>query len=188
MDHGVTLDYGAVTKGLRELNPQITFDAAVNRPQDYRFLASWAPTVVETRAGVYYNGKHVCSIDRGVIPEYAVWEMIDGMIECPMVDIEKYDETRVLYLEILKTDPRYHEALTRAQAKDDQFTFGESGKLFLYQAFRPAKVRGNCLRVGWRHTFGRLVKAKVPGITLDALAKKFNVDMSKAFVGKPEEL
>lgn len=47
--------------------------------------------------------------------------------------------------------------------------------------------RGECLRVGWRTTFERLVRNGVPGVTWESLCNKFKIDY-KRFDGDPAEL
>ena len=124
----VALDSGAVCRGLRELNPDLSFDAVVNRPSDNAYVLKGGDHMEETRGGVYYQGRFMCAMDRGVIAEQAVWEMQDGYQEIRMAEIERYDDTRVLYVQVLPTDQNYHVALTKAQAKDDNFTVDDDGK------------------------------------------------------------
>ena len=39
-----------------------------------------------------------------------------------------------------------------------------------------SKQKTHIIKVGWRHTFERLVKRHIPGITWDALSSKFGVE------------
>jgi hypothetical protein len=160
--------------GLQELNPDITFDAAENRPSEYSYVLKGGDLMRDDRGGVFYQGKFVASYDKGVIPEWAVWSTKRGYEEIRMADIERYNDTRVMYFEIMPTDPGYHVALTKAQKKDDNFTI-EGGKVFRHQALRETEIRDKILRVGWRHTLNRLLAAKVPGVSVDTLDEKLGV-------------
>jgi len=198
LNMGTALDFSTIETGLRELNADISLDAIVRRPGDYGNALTMQPVDPNiNRSGVYYNGRYVCAIDRGAIPEFKIWNEVLGFETIRMADIEKYDDTKVIYIQILPTDPFYNDALLLAQRGDDHYTAefdGESktlrpgGKLYRYEATRETKVRGKVLRVGWRHTFEKLIGYGIPGVTRDSLAAKFNVNLNKFPVGPPIEL
>jgi hypothetical protein len=71
---------------------------------------------------------------------------------------------------------------------DPSLNLTADGKLFRQQAFGYQKVRDRVIRVGWRHTFERLLQRNLPGITRDTLAREFGVDMLKFPVGIPDEV
>lgn len=182
-DYGHTLSYPVVEKGLQELQPGIHFDMGPRLNMEHPFMAE--------RAGVYYDGKHICSIDRGIIPEYKVWTQEDGAVEIPIVDAERYDDAVVAFVEILPTSPIYQDAWDLAAKGHDNYKIdrrADGDKLFHHRCMRVVKVRGRVLRVGWRHTFERLVAAKIPGVTRQSLATKFGVDMNRMPVGSKEEV
>jgi hypothetical protein len=56
------------------------------------------------------------------------------------------------------------------------------------QAYGYEIAAKRCVRVGWRHTFERLLSAGIPGVTRTALSEKFHVDMNKMPQGTHEEL
>jgi len=65
---GQTMTEHAIKSGLQKLNQHIHFDlgAAINK--NHPRIDEWQ--------GVFINGQHLCSMDRGVsIPEYDVWHM-----------------------------------------------------------------------------------------------------------------
>ena len=70
----------------------------------------------------------------------------------------------------------------------EYFIRPSDGKLFRCIARRYEKVRGRCLRVGWRHTFEGILRFGVPGVTRESLSAKFHVDMYKVPIGPIEEL
>ena len=64
----------------------------------------------------------------------------------------------------------------------------KDGRVFLYQALRWTKVRGEVQKIGWRHTLEAMLRSGIPGITRSSLSRKFDVDMLKYPVGAPEEV
>lgn len=127
-DFGRQMSEHVIKKGLTELNPCIHFDMGAR-------LGIQHP-MMNIRQPVFYNGRHICSMDRGMIPEYQV---------CGMAD--RYDpETRT-----------------------------------------KTKVKSIVMRVGWRHTFEKLIKAQIPNVTRETLAKKFNVPI-KFWTGEKETI
>ena len=178
-DLGATLNYVDVARGLRELNPGITMDLASKQNQPHPFES--------VRAGVFYHGKHICSIDRGIIPEFTIWDSDWGQVPIRMCEIERYEDSKVVYAQVLETDERYNYALMMAQRGDDEYHLGKTGKVFNVHAFRWTRVKHRVLRGGWRHTFSRLIAAKIPGVTERSLSLKFGVSLMKyAGASRPE--
>lgn len=178
---GHAIDSATMEKGLRELCPGIHFDMP-NKISEAHFVLN-APdreAINLKRQGIYYNGRYICAMDRPISPEYKVWTEEEGVREISAADVDKHDFVHTVYFEILKTDPLYHEALYRAEIKDDNYTKDEHGRVFKWQHLIFDKVRGEIEMVGWRHTFENLIAAKLPGITRDSLAAKFGVDLSKS--------
>lgn len=190
---GRSLDYSDVVRGLRELNTAISFDAVVNRPSDYEYaLKPPAESDLiaqrEEGSGVYFNGRYVCRIDRGQIPELKLWNVTSGVKSIGSADLDKHDEVRVCYIEILPTDSFYQAALEKAQKHDDNYKIEADGRVFRYEAFIETKVPGRVIRVGWRHTFEALIRANIPGVTRESLGNKFAVDMYQVPLGDPEQV
>ena len=95
----------------------------------------------------------------------------------------------IQYVVIERTDANYEMGREKARHHDDQWTYDEAkDKLTRIMAWGFMKKRGRVVRVGWRHTFERLIAAGIPGITRESLAKKFAVDMLKFPMGSPEEV
>jgi hypothetical protein len=166
-----------IKKKLVELNPGISFDAAENRPSDYQYVLQGAYNMTERRGGVFYNGRFICAMDRGVIREKEIWQMADGFEEIPMSMIDRVDESRVIYVEVMKTDPNYNHALLKAQRKDDNFQLDGDGKVFKYRAVREGRVRDKILTIGWRNTLTDLAFAGIPGVTVATINEKFDVSL-----------
>ena len=174
---GKGLAYSTVESGLHELNPDISFDAAVRRPSEYSYVLQGGDNMTEIRTGVYYLGKYVCAIDRDQIPEFKLWEEEDGLEPIPMADIEKYEGTRVSFLKIRPDSPIFRECKEKADKGSDNYAFETDGCVYIYEAFRETKVIGRVMMVGWRHTFERLIARGIPGVTRSDIAEKFKVNM-----------
>jgi len=192
MDLGKVLQFDTVERGLTELNSDISLDVPVRRSGDYSYLFTPSDDAAEAnrrgRAGVYYNGRYVCALDRGSIPEIKVYGVDDGFVPIDMDKIHLYDDSKVSYMEILPESPFYHAALSKAQRHDDNFVIRADGKVFFYQPLRLGKVRGAVQKLGWRHTFEALLRKNIPGVDRDSLSRKFNVDMLRYPLGQPEEV
>ncbi len=67
MELGNVLNEIELKRVLRGLNLMITFDVGGNLDIPH--------PAMNVRQGVFYNGKHVCSMDRGFIPEFGVYEL-----------------------------------------------------------------------------------------------------------------
>ena len=163
-----------IRRGLRELNSGFSFDAVLNRPSEYRFVLQ-GDNKTSTRGGVFHNGHFICAMDRGVIPEHTVWSEKDGFEEIRMCDIERYDETRVVYVEILEDDPFYNEALLKAERGDDNYRLDDDGKVFRYQALRECKVPDQVGTIGWRATLSKIASLGLPGVAPVDVEVKFGV-------------
>lgn len=140
LDYGLKFDEVLLKQTLQALNPSLHFDmgAALNLyhpkrgPEDFSGLDDAdVRDVVKGWQGVFLNGKHLTSMDRGEIPEYNVYRLVT-----------------------------------------------------LPSGF---KEPGEVLRIGWRTTLENLVRARVPGVTWDALRLALGVDR-KELIGPQKEL
>ena len=74
MELGKSMREADIKKGLRELNPGIHFDMGgkLNLPHPKQNIIQ----------GVFYNGRHMCSMDREAggapIPEFRIWSLKKG--------------------------------------------------------------------------------------------------------------
>jgi len=178
-DWGKTLDSYAVEKGLKELNPDMHFDLAAATGQLHPFI--------NQRQGVFYKGTHICSMDRGTIPEFKVWTMKDADDRADWAEADKED-ARVKYMTILKSDPAYADLYEEAKrGKNNDLQIMDNGKLVRRWVTAPRKVRDRVVMVGWRHTFERIIMANIPHLTREAIASKFNINMWMVPTGGPEE-
>jgi hypothetical protein len=166
-------------KGLRELNADIHFDmgAALNQ---------WHP-LIESRTGVFYHGIHLVSMDRGIIPEYKLFNV--GVMQQPAewADADK-EGASIKYEVVPPWVEGYHDMRAIAEScKDPGLQLDQYGRVQKRWVVMDKKVRGRCIRVGWRHTFERLVNSNIPGITRKSLSEKFGVDMFRFGCGTLDE-
>jgi hypothetical protein len=186
---GTTISYEDIERGLRELNPQVTFDAAVRRPSDYTYVLQGGDNMTEIRTGVYYNGRYICAVDRGAVPEFKMWNEVDGLEPVPLSEIDRHgDDTRVSFIKVKPGMSGYEAAKASAERHEDNFKLLDDGTVMVYECFREGKVLGKVIRVGWRHTFESLIRAAIPGVTRAAIAEKFKIDMNKFPIGTPAEV
>lgn len=172
-DFGRFIPEAKLKTALRGLNPGIHFDVGGN--------LEFPHPMMEQRQGVWYNGQHVCSMDRGNIPEYKVWMLAPGVEDISWGDIDKYaDDAFVTYMEILPTDANFEQAWLAFEAKRDGYHLDLNGKLFHYRACRPAFTPNYIEYVGWRHTLHRILQRGIPNVTLPNLCKALGLDVHTA--------
>lgn len=161
-DVGRYLQTASIKRALTECNPGFHFQVSENHDHPMR----------DTRIGVWFNGRHICSLDRGPnVPEAKVWIVQEGAEDISWTDIDKYDDCKIAYMQILPTDPTYQDAWLAFEAKRDGYHLDLSGRLFHYRALRKAWVPDRILYVGWQHTLHRVLSQNIPGVTKDALCK-----------------
>lgn len=179
-DYGQTLDSLTIQNGLRELNPGFHFDLAAAVGQLHPFI--------NQRQGVYVQGTHICSMDRGMCPEFKVWQLAPMVVEVPWSEADKED-VWVQYVIVDPSTPGYDELCLRAaRGNDPEYAIRTDGKLMRMSCRSIRKVPNRVIRVGWRHVFERILLKKVPGVTRANLAEKFHVDMSKMPYGTLEAI
>lgn len=177
VEFGHSLDSVILERGLRELCPGIHFDLAVATNQ-------WHP-YIEERQGVYYMGKHITGMDRGSVPEFKIWntEVVVRPGEWHEADKE---EASIHFAEVPNPDQDLRERAERGN--DPEYGISAKGNVIKRTVMISQKVRGRCIRLGWRHTLWNLMQANLPGITAQSLAAKFGIDMTLFPVGGPDEI
>jgi hypothetical protein len=179
-DFGDKLQADLVEKGLRELNPDLNFDLGARTNQYHPQM--------DTRQGVFFREDHICSMDRGIIPEFKIWKTTKRIVELPWYAADREDAS-ISYVSVPKSHPEYEDLLAKGHNEaNPEYMVKTDGKLLKLQCMGYEPVKKTCLRVGWRHTFERILAKELPGVTRKAIEKKFGVDMGKFPVGTPEEL
>jgi hypothetical protein len=178
-DFGSSISAAIIEAGLRELNPELKFDLAGTH-------GLWHP-YLDTRQGVYYREQHVCSMDRGVVPEFKVWETKKKIVPIPWSEADREDAS--IRYEVLPVDtPGYEDLKILAETGSDPEYMLRGDAVLKCQAYGYEVASKRCVRVGWRHTFERILAFGVPGVTRQALADKFRVDMNLMAQGTHQEL
>lgn len=181
IDLGRSIDSAIIERGLRELCPSLDFDLAGRKDQLHPYI--------NDRQGVYYDGRHICSLDRGVVPEFKIWDVKRTVFPVEWWEADK-DDVSIQFKSLLKSDPDYEEMMAKAARGNDPGVVKRTDGTVIRcipVAHRPARHR--VIRVGWRHTFERILAFGVPGVTRESLSKKFGIDMGRfALGGAPDEI
>ena len=73
---GTRIDEVVFKRGLQELNPDLHFDLGGAHNL-------YHPGIAE-RQGVFLRGKHICSMDRGLLPEFTIYDMKIDTVQVPL--------------------------------------------------------------------------------------------------------
>lgn len=172
-DFGRFVPEAKLKAALKSLNPGFHFDVGGNLDMPHPQMS--------IRQGVYFNGQHVCSMDRGNIPEYKVWMLEPGVEDVSWTDIDRYDDVQIAYMEIMPTDAEFEQAWLAFEAKRDGYHLDTAnGKLFHYRACRPSMTPSYIEHVGWRHTIHRVLQKQIPNVTKANLCKALGIDVHTA--------
>lgn len=171
-DFGRFMSETKLKEALVALNPGFHFDIGGNLEMPHPMM--------EKRQGVWFHGNHICSMDRGNIPEYKVWMLAPGIEDVSWVDVEKYDDVQIAYMEILPTDEEYEAAWLAFESKRDGYHLDLNGKLFHYRACRPSLTPSYIEYVGWRHVLYRILNKGIPNVTKDTLCKALDLNVYTA--------
>lgn len=189
---GVSLDSGRMETGLRELNPDISFDLAVRKPDEFVNTLETDPgrrrAIEAGRLPVCYRDTYICAMDRGIVPEFKLWSVKEAPVEVEWSDADQ-DGASLQYVTIPPSSEGYEDMKSMAQrGQHNGLIHLEDGRLAQLKPMGVRKVRSHIIRMGWRHTFSRLIAAGIPGINAATVSAKFGVDMTAFPVGPPEEL
>src|SRR5207249_2282974 len=139
---------------------------------------NWHPGI-ETRMGIYYLTRNVSVMDRGMVPEYKQYAVTEVRVPCEWSEADKA-EASIRYEAIPRDAPDYQDLWEAAERGSDPSLMLRNGRtLVRCQPMLTKKVRGQVVRVGWRHTFEKFVAAGIPGITRATLSARFGIDMWK---------
>ncbi len=119
-----------------------------------RRLNCWTPRQSEFQ-GVFHYHKHICSMDRGNIPEMPVWDC-------------KNSPKQVTFSRAMRAD-----VPVMSIEKDPDGNEVGDPMCWVWQKL-PEKIH----KGGWRETFSRLLDARLPGIDQPWLEKTFGVSLS----------
>lgn len=188
---GQKLDSVDVERKLSELQPDLKFDVAM-KLGDWTYVLDTSPDkrrkMEAERVAIQYRDRYICAMDRGVIPEMKQWSVAERVVPVGMDEIDN-DEVSIHWAVVPQETENYVDLWRLAQSgADPSLEIRADGKLVQYQCRAVRKVPSRVVRMGWRHTFERLLQAKIPGVTRKALAEKFGVDMNKYPTGPPDQV
>ena len=191
-DYGKVIPSSDIEAGLRGLNRDINFDVAVRKPDEAAYVLEMDParrrTIESGRLPVCHLNRYICSMDRGMVPEYKIWNEVSLPTEVEWWEADK-ENASIRYETIPICDPDYADLRSDADhGNDPNLQILEDGRLARVRCFAFKKSRGRVLRVGWRFTFYRLIQANIPNVTAKTVGLRFNVDMLKFPVGPPNEV
>lgn len=191
---GRMLDSSKIQEGLRELNPDLAFDVAVNRPGDWESVVQFPnakalEAIRRQRLPVVYRNDYIVAMDRGMIPEYKQWAVREILVEVPWSEADQ-DGTSIQWETVPKEHEHYAELKRLAQSELDLgLSVLADGRVIRRRCMAYKKSRGQLLFLGWRHTFRRLLAANIPGVTATSVEQKFGIDLSnEKMIGTPEEI
>lgn len=180
---GTTLQEDAVKSYLRSVNPDIHFDMGAN-------LNLWHP-MIECRQGLCYRGKTICAMDRRTLPEIPIWTITKDAMEVPWSEV-RYGEiamTRTVGVrgeckKCLQIYSLPHRPVGVFVCRCGNIGMSHDPIHFGWEdvpastAIVIREQRDKIVLVGWRHTFRKLLAAKVPGVTKDGLEREFRIDLT----------
>lgn len=178
-DFGHGLSAAVIEAGLRDLNSEMKFDLGATHGLYHPYM--------DTRQGVYYLESHICSMDRGIIPEFKVWETKKRIVPIPWSQADREDAS-IKYKVMSPTEPGYEDFKIKAELGNDPEYMMRGDSVLHCECYGYELASKRCVRVGWRHTLERILAFGVPGVTRQSLSEKFGVDMNKMPQGTHEEL
>jgi hypothetical protein len=186
---GQTMQEAPVKAGLRSLNPDLHFDMGA-------CLNIWHP-YKDSRQNVYYLGRSVGAMDRGTLPEVPVWTTRRDLVEVHWTEVKAneialYNSAGVkakclkcFHVVALGYRPAglfICPALCGNMGQAADATLFEWANVMGETAHVFRKVKDRVILVGWRHTFSRLCRAGIPGITKETLETQFGVNLDPRVV------
>jgi hypothetical protein len=187
MSMGRTIDSAVLEKGLRELNSDFSFDMA-NRLSEWRPVlsvgfAKWNPT----RQGVYHLGRHICSMDRGLVPEFPQFKVVERRLPAGSDEADK-DGVSTSYQVIRSTDLAYSDAVLHCMNRDPGWYARPDGAVIHEEWWKTVLAEGPKEMLGWRPTLLKIHRRQIPGVTIQSLNAKFGIDMTIMPIGTPQQI
>lgn len=152
---GTTLNELILKSVLIRLNPGIHFDVGGN-------LNIWHPWQ-EGKQGVWFRGKHLCSMDRGQIPQAPIWS------------------TKTEFQRVLMSECTFGELQQPMMSHEVEYltdgTERDTGYVFIQR-----EERDRLLWIGWQATLRKIINKDLPGITAATLTEELGVKIGRAHV------
>jgi len=181
---GQTMQEASVKAGLRQLNPDLHFDMGTCLNIYHPFK--------DSRQNVYYLGRSIGAMDRGTLPEVPIWTTRRDVVEVPWSDVRQGEFVMSLFEGVTATCNKcksswdlpmrpYGSVICPSLCGNmglstDDVLFGWKNKQS-QMAHVVRKVQDRIINVGWRHTFFKLYRSGVPGVTKETLEEKFGINL-----------
>jgi hypothetical protein len=187
------IKYINLVNGLKELNNKIRIDTD----------SAYGGDGDDSRCGIYYNSKLISAIDNKDIPEYDKYNRPEKQIinVSPRYALNNKDTCTTQHI-LIEPDNlvMLNEVNQKLGLKDmDEINFGTydviatrekvvtnaglvDDAIMLRRYFKEVELPTHVETIGWRHIFERIIAAKIPKITRQALNKKFKVVLKKSNV------
>jgi len=108
--------------------------------------------------GLFYFHQHLCGLDRGIAPQWPVWDTEEGLQEVPLSYAVTHEDFPVLNVNACETTQDDFDAADTAFVMRAQLT--------------------DVNKIGWAEVFWRLLHFNLPGITREYLETRFNISMA----------
>lgn len=145
---GTCLNEIKIQAALIRLNPGIHFDWAGKHNM-------WHP-YKDCKQGIYFNGKHLCSMDRGQIPQAPIWS------------------TKMFGVRVRKEELTFSELQNPFLIEETEyFLDGTDGKTGWCFVKREQKDR--LLWIGWQAVCRKIVRRNIPGVDAETLGRELGV-------------
>ena len=187
MSMGKMIDSSLLERGLRELNPDFSFDMA-NRLSEWKPIFGagfnkWNPT----RQGVYHLGRHICSMDRGLVPEFPQFKVVTRRMPADSTEADKEGVTTT-YRVIPTSDPGYTDGVLHCMNNDPGWYVRPDMAVVHEEWWKTVQAEGPKEMLGWRPTLLKIMHREIPGVTLRSLNEKFGIDMTIMPIGTPQQI
>jgi len=147
---GQAFDEITLKAAMIRLNSQVHFDLGGN-------LNIWHP-YQDGKQGIFFRGRHVCSMDRGIIPQAPIWSTkTEGM---------RAQAKDMTWAEL--TDP-----MTMQEV--EYLADGNSRLTDWY--FVKRRVKDRLLWIGWQASLRKVCNKDIPGITAHTLGTELGITL-----------
>lgn len=145
---GTTLNEFQIQSALRRLNPDMNFDwsSRLNLVQIKKHRLQ----------GIWWKNKHICSMDRGQIPQAPIWSTKREFMRV------KYEDATTSE----RIDPMYSEEV--------EYLVDGTQKPTGY-VYVNREVKDDLLFIGWQATLRKVLNHNIPGVTRAALERELGV-------------
>lgn len=144
---GRTLDPADVIEKLAERCPGVNADWGARHN-------IWHPDI-ETKQGVFYYHRHICSMDREPLRQWPEWEVSEELVEVPIAHALLHDDLPIVLLN---------------EHGEDDITNQDTAFVF---RMKPERVK----HIGWAELFYRLLAYGLPSIDRTWLERTFAVSL-----------